>query len=359
MRTRESDRSFVVPADLPGPSGGLNYNRRVLQVWQEQGLAVTEEALGGAWPYPDEQARDALARCLLRYESVLVDGIIASAAPDELAQARAAGVEISVLMHLPLPAETGISEDQRRAAEASERRALQHATQVVCTSQWARKDVTARYGRLPTTVAAPGCDEAPVAHGSRPPHMLFLGSISPRKNPLLLLEALAPLECLAWKLTIAGPTGPDPRYADAVAAAACRFPGVVDLAGPLTGESLERTWDSTDLLVLPSLAETYGMVVTEAIARGVPVVVGAGTGAEEALAAAHHLVHRVAPSALPGTAVDPADRTAWTATLRRWLTQDDLRRQWRSNAAVDRDRLRPWSETAKILHTALRWSHAR
>ena len=45
-----------------------------------------------------------------------------------------------------------------------------------------------------------------------------------------------------------------------------RFPG------PRTGPELDRTYAAADLLVLASHAETYGMVVTEALARGVPVV---------------------------------------------------------------------------------------
>ncbi len=355
MEPRKSDRAFIVPADLPGPSGGLNYNRRVLQSWHQHGLHVAEEPITGRWPNPDQHAKRALAQCLFRYRSVLVDGIIASAAPDELARARAAGVEVSVLMHLPLPAETGLSEDQRRSAQETEHQALQQATRVVCTSQWAQRDVTARYGKLPTAVAAPGCDASPLARGSLPPRMLFLGTISPRKNPRLLLQALAALDRVPWRLTIAGPPGPDPNYTADVAAAASRLPGRVDLVGPLTGESLEKTWDATDLLVLPSLVETYGMVVTEAIARGVPALVGAGTGAEEALAAAQDPARRADYSALPGMAVDPTDPQAWSAALGQWLTLGDLRRRWRSNASVDRDRLRPWSETAETLHTALRW----
>ena len=53
--------------------------------------------------------------------------------------------------------------------------------------------------------------------------------------------------------------------------------------GPLEGAALARQWARTDLLLLPSTTETYGMVVTEALAHGVPAVVAAGTGAVEAL----------------------------------------------------------------------------
>ncbi|GAB3847034.1 glycosyltransferase family 4 protein [Nesterenkonia populi] len=346
------DRAFVVPAELPGPSGGSVYNERVLSVWRGQGLDVAEEAVGGTWPRPGAGSQKALARRLRRYRSVLIDGIIASAAPDAIAEAQAGGVEVAVLVHLPLPAETGLSLQRRCCAEAQERRSLQMADHVICTSHWAGRDVTARYGPLPYEVAPPGCDAAPLAQGSSPPGIFFLGSISPRKNPLLLIRALEPLQDLEWTLRLTGPQGPDREYADAVSTAARRLHGRVEMTGPLSGEDLDLAWDAADLLSLPSLAETYGMVVTEAAARGIPAMVGEGTGAEEALAAAGH---QPGAAPLPGCAADPTDAGAWTEALSRWLRQEDLRSLWRTHAVLGRDRLPPWSETAKSLQAALRW----
>lgn len=347
--------AVVVPRDLPGPSGGLTYNRKVLTVWEEDGLNVVEERLQGAWPAPDEHARRALGELLLRYRSVLVDGIIASAAPQQIARARAAGVQVNVLMHLPLPAETGLSTAERAAAEAVERHALQQANTVVCTSEWAREDLRARYGALPTQVAAPGSEPGPLARGSSPPRLLFLGAITARKNPLLLLRALEPLEAAGWQLTIAGPAGSDEDYVHSVAAAAQPFRGRVQLTGALTGEPLQRLWNAADLLVLPSLAETYGIVVTEALARGVPALVGAGTGAEEALAAGQDPQSPDRSWSLPGRAVDPGAAAAWTEVLDQWLQHQDLRARWRANAAAHRDRLRTWRQTATQLRRALQW----
>src|SRR5690625_2988017 len=307
--------AVVVPRDLPGPSGGLMYNRKILRAWQQEGVDVLQQRIGGAWPHPDDHARRALRVILRQYSSVLVDGIIASAAPQEIAQARAAGVQVNVLMHLPLPAETGLSAAERSSAEASEYQALQQASTVVCTSEWAQRDLHTRYGALPTAVAAPGSDPAPLAHGSTPPRLLFLGAITARKNPLLLLRALKPLvaeqpDSAGWQLTIAGPPGPDADYVESVTDAARRHSGRVQLTEAVTGELLDRLWEAADLLVLPSVAETYGMVVTEAIARGVPALVGAGTGAEEALAAGRDPSCSGGAWNLPGQAVDPTDADA-------------------------------------------------
>ncbi|GAA4829433.1 glycosyltransferase family 4 protein [Garicola koreensis] len=348
-------RAVVVPRDLPGPSGGLTYNREVLKVWKEDGVDVVQERLEGAWPDPDDHARRALSELLLRYSSVLVDGIIASAAPQQIAGARASGVQVSVLMHLPLPAETGLSAAERASAQAMERHALQQASTVVCTSEWARADLRARYGALPTQVAAPGTDPAPLVDGSSPPRLLFLGAITPRKNPLLLLQALEPLDSVGWQLTIAGPAGPDQDYVHSVTAAAQRCRGRVQLTGAVTGERLQRLWNAADLLVLPSLAETYGMVVTEGLARGVPALVGAGTGAEEALAAGQDPACSEHFWSLPGRAVDPCDAAAWTEALEQWLQHQELRSRWRANAAAHRDRLRTWRQTATQLRRALQW----
>ncbi len=59
----------------------------------------------------------------------------------------------------------------------------------------------------------------------------------------------------------------------------------VRFAGPLTGAELAASYAAADLLVLPSRAETYGMVVTEALARGIPVLATAVDGVPEALGA--------------------------------------------------------------------------
>ncbi|PLC11179.1 hypothetical protein AUQ48_01600 [Kocuria flava] len=132
--------------------------------------------------------------------------------------------------------------------------------------------------------------------------------------------------------------------------AALPDPARVRVPGPLTGAALEEQWAATDLLVLPSRAETYGMVVAEALAHGVPALVPAGTGAVEAL---DGTPHGVGPAERAGAALDPADPTAWTTALRAWLADPALRERWRTAALARRRRLRRWSDTAHDVLAAL------
>jgi glycosyltransferase involved in cell wall biosynthesis len=82
------------------------------------------------------------------------------------------------------------------------------------------------------------------------------------------------------------------------------------------------------------------MVVTEALARGVPVVATAVGGVAEALGAGTE--HGQA-----GALVPPDDAEALAAALRSWLGDGDLRRRWRAAARERRATLPRWSDTAR------------
>jgi glycosyltransferase involved in cell wall biosynthesis len=92
--------------------------------------------------------------------------------------------------------------------------------------------------------------------------------------------------------------------------------------------------------VLASRGETYGMVVTEALARGVPVLATDVGGVPEALGHG-------------GLLVPPGDPQAFGAALRRWLEDADLRDALRRAARERRASLRGWEDTASAVATAL------
>jgi len=49
------------------------------------------------------------------------------------------------------------------------------------------------------------------------------------------------------------------------------------MVGHVAGEGKRRLFENTDIAVLPSYTENFGVVVGEALAHGVPVIAGRGT----------------------------------------------------------------------------------
>jgi glycosyltransferase involved in cell wall biosynthesis len=295
----------------------------------------------------------------------LVDGLLACGAPEQLEAAAAAGRPAWILLHMPLGAHPEL-----------ERRALHAAAGVICTSASAAADLRARHGFDGLRVALPGSDAAPLAAGSEPPHLIAVAALLPNKAQALLLAALSQLTELPWTASLVGSDSADPAYAAWLRETVERL-GLrnrVSIPGELRVAALEGEWAAADLSLLISQAETYGLVVTESLARGIPVVVRAGTGAVEALRAGARTdrpagqrwaagnrtpaegtaAGGTAAESLPGTAVGlAADPGPLTEVLRRWLTDAPLRADWRAAAVAARDRLPGWDVTARTVLKAV------
>jgi glycosyltransferase involved in cell wall biosynthesis len=84
------------------------------------------------------------------------------------------------------------------------------------------------------------------------------------------------------------------------------------------------------------------MVVTEALARGLPVVASDVGGVGEALG-------HGADGVRPGLLVTPGDPAALAAAFRTWLTDAQLRLRLRRAAGERRESLSRWSGTAAVL----------
>jgi glycosyltransferase involved in cell wall biosynthesis len=340
----------VVPAgidDATSPSGGNRYDRRLCEGLAHEGWVVHERAVPGGWPCPDTTSRDALRAVLAAAPDgavVLVDGLVACGVPEVVVPA-ARRLALVVLLHLPLGDESGASPE----LQVREREVLSAAAAVVNTSPWAARRVVALHGldAARVTVAAPGVDPAPPAVGSDGTSLLCVGALTRTKGQDLLVAALAYLRDLPWTCTLVGPLR-DATHVDAIRTTLARS-GLTDrvrLAGALTGDDLDAAYAGADLLVVPSRAETYGMVVTEALARGLPVLTSDAGGLPETLG-------RDPEGRVPGIVV-PAVRTAALATgLCRWLLDPGLRDGLRQAAGLRRGMLQGWEVTARCVSSTL------
>ncbi|AXJ09900.1 glycosyltransferase [Arthrobacter sp. PM3] len=341
---------FLVPGNVRHNSGGNVYNAALARELAALGAAVETCPVDGGWPGGSAEDRQRLARLLDPAPGTLtlIDSLLACGAPDELEAAAAAGRPAWILLHMPLPDHPD-----------REGRALRAAAGIICTSASAAAGIRARHGTDDIKVALPGTGAAPPAPGSiragaGEPHFIAVAALLPNKDQSLLLAALAQLTDRPWTASLVGSDTADPGYAAQLRNTADRLglAGRVSIPGELRGAALDAEWRAADLSLLISRAETYGLVVTESLARGIPVVVRAGTGAVEALAAGTHPVNMPGTSSgtLPGAAValgtDPAPLAE---LLRRWLDEPDLRAQWRDAAAAARGRLPGWDATARAV----------
>ncbi|MBV8777964.1 MAG: glycosyltransferase family 1 protein [Alphaproteobacteria bacterium] len=102
------------------------------------------------------------------------------------------------------------------------------------------------------------------------PVFLYVGRIALEKN----LPAFLDLALPGSKLVV----GDGPL----LAAMRQRYP-LVHFAGAQSGEALARHYAAADVLVMPSRTETFGLVMLEALACGVPVAAFPGTGPSDVI----------------------------------------------------------------------------
>jgi glycosyltransferase involved in cell wall biosynthesis len=351
MPAAETTPLGFVTWDRVDPTGGNIYNQAVNAELRALGLDVRMHTVGGPWPEGDASAHARLARALRAAPVSLVDGIVACGAPDVIAAAVDSGHTVIIVLHLPISDELGLEPSRRERYAALEARAVWAASGLLCPSRWSAAQVRSRYRRRDVGVAPPGVAPAAVARGSQdsgPPRFLTLASLTPTKDQLSVVQALAQLADLSWTAALVGSDQADPSYAGRVRAeiSAAGLAERITVPGTLAGEALDQEWDAADLFLLSSRTESYGLVVVEALARGIPAVVPAGTGAVEALGEGRA---NTQSDATPGTAVPAGDPASLAALLHRWLTEPTLRKQWRQAALARRDTLPGWRQTAEAV----------
>lgn len=126
--------------------------------------------------------------------------------------------------------------------------------------------------------------------------VVYVGRIAPEKNLALLEKAFEAIRARQprARLVLVG-SGP------AREALQARQPGAV-FCGPQTGTALAEHYASGDLFLFPSLTETYGNVVAEALASGLPVAAYRDAAAQELI---EHQVH--------GWLAEPGDETGFVS----------------------------------------------
>ncbi|MCO6416884.1 glycosyltransferase family 4 protein [Siccirubricoccus sp. KC 17139] len=332
--------ALLVPGPFDLVSGGYIYDRRMVEGLRALGQEVQVVELAGRHPLPDAAATDAARTALETLPEgtrIVIDGLgLPAFAP--LAERLAARRAVA-LIHHPTALEHGAPQADRAALREMEAALLPRLARLVATSPLTAQRLAADFAVDPARIGVvePGTDPAPRARGSGGPGVAILsvGALTPRKGHDLLLQALARLPDLDWRLTIVGAVR-DRVHANGLRALAEEL-GIaqrVTFAGEVGQEALEALYAGADLFALATYWEGYGMAAAEAMARGLPVAITAGGAIAD-----------IVPIEA-GVVSPPGDLVSYTKALRRCLFDHALRAEMAEAAWQTGQRLPRWSDGA-------------
>lgn len=222
-----------------------------------------------------------------------------------------AGVALSAELGIPhvhsphtlgkVKAATAGLEDEPADRLASEDAIAAAGTRYIANTDHEAHELTELYGVAPeridvippgvdaTVFHASGRDAARARSGVDPGvmHIVFAGRIQPLKGPDVLLRALGELRRrrpdIKFHLTITGEQSGSTAMDLPALAEAEGLVGALAFRPPMPPARLAELFRSADVVVMPSLAESFGLVALEAQACGTPVIASKVGGLQDAV----------------------------------------------------------------------------
>ena len=177
------------------------------------------------------------------------------------------------------------------SVRAIEQQGMTEADRVVTVSQWTKKIASSRYcipeekievihnGIIPKGINAKTFTPPPV--GS---HIVtFLGRVTHQKGPLFFVEAARSvlIEIPNAHFVVAGSGDQLPLMIERIAQ--LRMSSHFHFTGFLKGEDVDKVWSMSNVYVMPSVSEPFGIAPLEAIQAGVPVIISKQSGVSEVM----------------------------------------------------------------------------
>jgi glycosyltransferase involved in cell wall biosynthesis len=327
--------AWIVYGDLGQATGGYIYDRLIVEGLRAHGVEVE---------IVDPRATTVACE---RADVVLGDALCVRELGPLFERLEGPAPRVLLVHHLP---SWEIERTDREAMRRHEVRALAGSDRAIATSDVTRErlvgeGLAGRHASLSVDVVVPGADRlprlarAPGAGGRA--ELLFVGSLVARKRVSFLLDALESLPAPLPGLTLLGDAAREPEYARALAErveGSDALRSCVTIAGVVGDAALTRWLARADALVLPSSLEGYGMVLTEALHAGLPVI--AARPAAMAAGIADH-----------GAVLVFDDGRDLAQVLRRFVAQPTLREAMRAEAIAAQ--LPSWADAVDAFRRVL------
>ena len=212
---------------------------------------------------------------------------------------RATRLPFTCLIHDLRNLSTLVTPLKRALAKQTLKSAFRRAAHVVTVSEAMRVELHHHFPRLKVTAIPHGADHLPVLARGPAPYapILFFGHLEKRRNPELLLHALAADASLPNVRFAGAAKGDQAERLDALA----HKLGVanrIQITGPVAEADLPALLAAAACLVLPSRIEGFGLPAIEALRAGLPLAIADSPALREATPASTPVLFRRRPARL-------------------------------------------------------------
>jgi glycosyltransferase involved in cell wall biosynthesis len=332
---------LMVYEPLKDQSGGYLYDRKIVEYLKDRRYEVL------VYTFPFEISRvikddvELLIEDKLCHEDLL---------EFNLHLKRAFPIPVIALVHYLEYLEPG---SKKEKTKEKEKEFLKTCDAVIVNSAGTSNEVRKLKVELLTLIAYPGCDHfaLPSEFKRKVPQkfleLLSVGNLIPSKGFHLLLDALGGLSDYPWELRIVGNETVDVRYIELLRKKARKFGNRVQFLGQVSPKELSEIYLDSDLFILPSYFEGYGMVVAEAVLHFLPVIASRVGGIPE-----------IIQNGREGILIPPGDKSALKQALQDFLEHHERLEPFIEACARRRSSLPTWHETGKLIDNfLLRFRH--
>ncbi|MFZ6014408.1 MAG: glycosyltransferase [Bacteroidota bacterium] len=297
----KGSRVFSIPADLRPYS--LSERLHAIETWNWQFASESTEiikASGGIRFNFSGKYGPSLLEEVVRYADVA--SVIAKQNDFDLIHAHdwltyLAGIEAKKVKKKPLIVHVHATEFDRAGQNNIDERVfeieklgMEGADMIIAVSQWTKDIIVDKYGIDPNKVHVVHNGVMPLdePHFSFIPKIseqvvTFLGRITYQKGPQYFIEAAK--KVLHYfpdaHFIMAGSGDLLPAMIDQVAQ--LKLSSRIHFTGFLKGKQMHQVWSVTDVYVMPSVSEPFGITPLEAVQAGVPVIVSNQSGVAEVM----------------------------------------------------------------------------
>ena len=341
--------TLAFPGKLTTKTGGYYYLTRILAELPKVGWSGTPLSLGIDFPNPSSKVLANAEKQLSTQppEIQIIVDCLAWGVMNHCAQNLSTSHKIIPLIHHPLCLETGLSQSESSLLFEKEQEVLSISQRIITTSHDTSQCLQGMFhiSKSKIFVATPGTDQAKQANGRQDDKigLIAVGSVTPRKGYDRLIKVLKILEQLPWQLEIIGDDTLDPKYTESIIQQIneLELTQRISLWGALPRSELNKFYDQSDIFVLATLYEGYGMAFTEAMVRGLPII-ATGEGA----------VANTIPKEA-GIVVESNDLTQFSSALSILITNSNQRELYGKGAFEAGKKLPSWFNTAEKIAAVL------